>query len=159
MSMPPAPGHQPKAGNAVVGALLLGTATGLRSSSGLAAVVIGTDPEGLPSFLRGRPARTVVALGALGELVIDKLPVTTSRLNPGPLAARIVLGGLAAGLFARGLRQPVVLAAAVGSLSALVSAKVGHDTRAALAKRVTDPVAAVMEDLVTVALAVGAVRR
>jgi uncharacterized membrane protein len=150
--------RQKKAGNAVVGALLLGTATGLRSTSGLAAVVIGTDPDGLPSLLRGRPARTLVALGALGELVVDKLPATGSRLDPGPLVGRIVLGGLAAGLFAGGRRQPVLPAAAVGAVAALVGAKVGHDTRAALAKRVTDPVAAVMEDLTTGALAVGAVR-
>jgi uncharacterized membrane protein len=142
----------------MVGAFLLGAATGLRSTSGLAAVVIGSDPQGLPSFLQGRPARTLVALGALGELAVDKLPATGSRLDPGPLAGRILLGGLAAGLFARGRHQSVFPAAAFGGLSALVSAKVGHDTRAALAKRVTDPVAAVMEDLVTGALAVGAVR-
>ena len=142
-----------------MGALLLGAATGLRSSSGIAAVIIGSDASALPSALRGRPARTLASLGALAELVIDKLPATTSRLNPGPLAARIALGSLSAGLFARGRRRPVAPAAVVGGLAALVSAKVGHDTRAALAKRVSDPVAAVMEDLVTAALALGAVRR
>jgi uncharacterized membrane protein len=140
-------------------ASLIGAATGLRSQSGIAAVIIGAQDRSLPSALSGRPARTVVAVAALGELVVDKLPMTTSRLNPGPLAARIVLGGLAAGLFARGRRQSVVTAAALGAVSALVSAKFGHDTRVAVAKRLTDPVAAVMEDLVTAALALGAVRR
>jgi uncharacterized membrane protein len=143
----------------MVGALLLGAATGLRSSSGIAAVIIASDAAALPSALRGRPARTLASFGALGELVLDKLPATTSRLNPGPLAARFALGGLSAGLFARGRRRPVTAAAIIGGLAALVSAKLGHDTRVALAKRLTDPVAAVMEDTVTVALAVGAVRR
>src|ERR1700675_3914211 len=36
----------------------------------------------------------VLAVGALGELVADKLPMTPSRTKPGPLAARIVMGGL-----------------------------------------------------------------
>lgn len=137
---------------------MLGAATGLRSSSGIAAVVIGTDPETLPSWLGGRAAQMLTGLGALAELVIDKLPVAGSRLKPGPLAARIVLGGLSAGLFAHGRRQSVPPAAMVGAVAALVSAKVGHDAREALAKRVTDPVAAVMEDTVTAALALGAVR-
>jgi uncharacterized membrane protein len=158
MSMLPAPTNRLKRGNLLVGAFLLGAATGLRSTSGLAAVVIGADPQGLPSFLRGRPARTLVALGTLSELVIDKLPATGSRLDPGPLAGRIVLGGLAGGLFARGRRHPVLPAVAVGAVAALVSAKVGHDSRVALAKRVSDPVAAVMEDLTTGTLAIGAVR-
>jgi uncharacterized membrane protein len=138
---------------AMLGAALLGAATGLRSQSGIAAVEVGKDTEGLPAMLAGPRARAVVTAGALGELVIDKLPKTGSRLEPEPLAARIVLGGLAGGQLARARCHPALPAAGLAALAALISAKVGHDTRMALAKRLGDPVAAVMEDTVTLGLA------
>jgi hypothetical protein len=47
----------------------------------------------------------------------------------------------------------------VAALAALISAKVGHDTRVALAKKLSDPVAAVTEDAVTLILAFIAVGR
>lgn len=143
----------------MLGAALLGTATGLRSQSGIAAVTLARDTEGLPAVLAGPRARAVVTAGALGELVIDKLPATGSRLDPGPLAARIILGGLAGGQLARARHHSALPAAAVAALAALISAKVGHDTRVALAKKLSDPVAAVLEDAVTVILAFIAVGR
>jgi uncharacterized membrane protein len=157
MVRPVSPG--PRVGNPWLGAALLGAATGLRSQSGIAAVLVGRKTEGLPAALAGPRARAVVTAGALGELVIDKLPNTGSRLEPGPLAARIILGGLAGGQFARARHQPALPAAAVAALAALISAKVGHDTRVALAKKLNGPVAAVMEDTVTLALAFVAVGR
>jgi uncharacterized membrane protein len=143
----------------MLGAALLGAATGLRSQSGIAAVVVGKDTEGLPTVLAGPRARAVLTAGALGELVLDKLPKTGSRLEPGPLAARSILGGLAGGQFARDRHHPALPAAGLAALAALISAKVGHDTRVALAKRLSDPVAATLEDAVTLGLAFVAVGR
>jgi uncharacterized membrane protein len=143
----------------MLGAALLGAATGLRSQSGIAAVAGGRDTEGLPAVLAGPGARAVVTAGALGELVIDKLPKTGSRLEPGPLAARFILGGLAGGQLARARHHPALPAAGLAAMAALISAKVGHDLRVALAKKLNDPVAAVLEDAATVALALAAIGR
>jgi uncharacterized membrane protein len=140
-------------------AALLGASTGLRSQSGIAAVIIGRNTEGLPAVLAGPHARAVVTAGALGELVIDKLPKTGSRLEPGPLAARIILGGLAEGQLARTRHHPALPAAGLAALAALSNAKVGHDIRRALAQKWSDPIAAVLEDAATVTLALTAVGR
>jgi uncharacterized membrane protein len=138
---------------------LVGSATGLRSQMGLAAVVVRTNKAGLPSWLRSSAAARSVTVAAGAELVADKLPGTPSRLQPAGLAGRLVLGGLAAGLLAHAERGPVVPAAALGSAAALLAAKVGHDVRARAARTVPDPVVAVAEDGVAIALAVVGTRR
>jgi uncharacterized membrane protein len=134
--------------------VLVGLATGLRSQMGLAAVVLRMDKEGLPSWLRTTAAARSVTVAAGAELVADKLPGTPSRLGPAGLTGRLVLGGLAGGLLAHAEKGPVVPAAALGSAAALLAAKVGHDLRARAAQRVPDPVVAVAEDGVAIALAV-----
>jgi uncharacterized membrane protein len=132
---------------------LVGSATGLRSQMGLAAVVIRTDKDGLPAWLRTSAAARSVTVAAGAELVADKLPGTPSRLSPAGLVGRLVFGGLAAGLLAYAQKGPVVPAAALGSAAALLAAKVGHDLRARAGQKVPDPVAAVAEDGVAIALA------
>jgi uncharacterized membrane protein len=134
--------------------VLVGLATGLRSQMGLAAVVLRMDKAGLPSWLRTTAATRSVTVAAGAELVADKLPGTPSRLRPAGLAGRLVLGGLAGGLLAHAEKGPVVPAAALGSAAALLAAKVGHDLRARAARTVPDPVVAVAEDGVAIALAV-----
>ena len=49
--------------------------------------------------------------------------------------------------------QPAPATAAIGRVAALAAAKVGHDARAALARRLPDPVVAVAEDAVAIGLA------
>jgi uncharacterized membrane protein len=134
--------------------VLVGLATGLRSQMGLAAVVLRMDKDGLPSWLRTSAAARSVMVAAGAELVADKLPQAPSRLQPAGLAGRLVLGGLAGGLLAHAEQGLVVPAAALGSAAALLAAKVGHDLRARAAQRVPDPVVAVAEDGVAIALAV-----
>jgi uncharacterized membrane protein len=138
---------------------LVGSATGLRSQMGLAAVVVRTNKAGLPSWLRSSAAARSVTVAAGAELVADKLPGTPSRLQPASLIGRLVLGGLAAGLLAHAEKGPIVPAAALGSAAALLAAKVGHDLRAQAARTVPDPVAAVAEDGVAIALAAVGTRR
>ena len=88
----------------VARAALLGLTTGARSFRGLAAQVAVTPP--LPDrqperTLGGLPAKGLVALLAVGELVGDKLPTTPSRLAPPVLASRLVLAAGTALLAAR----------------------------------------------------------
>lgn len=137
---------------------MIGAASGLRSQFGSGAVVLALRNQNAPGFLRRRTVRTAFALAVAGEIVADKLPVAGSRLAPGPLAARVVLGGAAAGYLAWSRQAPVVPAAAVAALVALGAAKLGHDVRAAVATKVPDLAVAVAEDALAASLALAAVR-
>jgi uncharacterized membrane protein len=110
------------------------------------------DPS-LPSMFREPLIRRLLLAAAAGELVVDKLPNTPSRLEPAGLASRLAMGALAAGLFARTRRAPWLPAAAIGASTAAVSAKVGHDVRARLVQQAPDPALAVVEDAVAIGLA------
>ena len=74
-------------------AAMLGAATGARSFTGLAGLVLAT-----PGRARTQPDRTfrrpwvkaLIGLGAVQELVMDKLPQAPSRLEPLGLSSRVV---------------------------------------------------------------------
>ena len=74
--------------------LVLGLAVGGRSSVGLAAPLLlatrGRSGVG-PATLRG-----VARAALVGEIVLDKLPMTPSRLGRPQLVARVVAGGVGA---------------------------------------------------------------
>src|SRR4051794_10868256 len=138
-------------------AALVGAATGLRSTIGVGALV-ETASRGLPAFATTSPARVVAGVGVAGELVVDKLPKTPSRLEPPGLAARIVLAAVAGAALARASERPVGAAALLASTTAVVSARVGHDLRRAASRWVPPLVAALVEDAVAVGLATFSVR-
>jgi uncharacterized membrane protein len=143
---------------AVVGSVFLGAASGLRGQLGVATLVARSDPS-LPPILRQPWTRRLLAAAAAGELVVDKLPATPSRLAPRGFIGRLALGALAAGLFAQTRQAPWPPAAAIGATSAAVAAKLGHDVRARLAHHAPDPAVAVLEDALALGLAaVGASR-
>jgi uncharacterized membrane protein len=144
--------------NAVVGAALIGSATGLRSQMGMAVLLTGTPTARLPALLGHRAVRPIALTAALGELVADKLPSTPARTEARGLVPRIALGGLSAGLLARSAGAPATVAAAVGAGAATGAAFAGMAARLALAKRVPPLAAALSEDLVAVTLAVAALR-
>ncbi|HEX4245844.1 MAG TPA: hypothetical protein VHY77_09770 [Acidimicrobiales bacterium] len=142
----------------LISSVLVGAASGLRSQMGVAAVVLRAEKDGLPPVLRTTAAARTVVAAAAGELVVDKSPRAVSRLRPGPLAARIVLGAIAGGLLAATKKGPVVPAAAVASAAAVLAAKVGHDLRARAARSVPDRAVAVVEDGVALGLAAAGTR-
>jgi uncharacterized membrane protein len=143
---------------AVVGSVLLGAATGLRGQIGVAAVVARADAS-LPPVFRQPWTRRILVVAAAGELVVDKLPNTPSRLEPPGFIGRLVMGALAAGLFAKTRKAPWLPAAAIGASTAAVAAKVGHDIRAQLDQHVPDPAVAVAEDAVALGLAAAGASR
>ena len=144
--------------DALGGSVLLGAASGLRGQIGVAVIAVRSDPS-LPPILRHRWSRRVLVAAAVGELIADKLPSTPSRLEPPGIVGRLVLGALAAGLFAQTRQAPWPPASGIGAASAIVAAKIGHDIRAQLAKQVPDPAVAVVEDTVALSLAIeGAAR-
>src|SRR5260370_11845488 len=81
-------------------AAALGAATGLRSTVALAALILRRS-DGLPAVSQRKAARLAAAIADAGELVIDKLPMTRSRLDPPGLTTRAVSASLAAAVLAR----------------------------------------------------------
>jgi uncharacterized membrane protein len=127
---------------------------------GMAAVLLAVDEHGrseLPARLRSPVAtRSAVAMAA-GELIADKTKRVGSRLAPGAFATRLVLAGLASATLAKMEDRDVAVDAAAAVVAAAVAAKVGHDLRVWLARGLPDRWVAVAEDVVAIALAVGAV--
>ena len=141
----------------LVSAALAGAATGLRATTGVGALIETASP-GVPRPLTMPVGRAVAGLAVGGELVVDKLPNTPSRLDPPGLIARAVLASAAGALIARASARPMVPAAAVAALAAVASARIGHDLRVLASRRVPPLAAALVEDVVALALAVGAAR-
>jgi hypothetical protein len=143
------------------GAALVGAASGLRSTSGIGAIIWRGGPRMVGAF-RHPAARSAAATAVGVEMVLDKMPFTGSRLEPPGLIGRVAFAGVAAGLLARAgmaTRQEaaanavIPLAMATAGAAALVAAKAGHDWRAALAEDYPDAIVAVGEDVLAVTLA------
>jgi uncharacterized membrane protein len=132
-------------------ALALGAASGARSSAGLAAVALTstpTDHGALASRLGGRVGTVATALMSVGELVVDKLPTTPSRLAVKGLVPRLVLGATAAATQANRDRRPVVFPALVGAAGAAGFSYLGTRFRAAAQERFgSDRPGAIAEDV------------
>ncbi|HEY2564299.1 MAG TPA: hypothetical protein VGI44_11345 [Acidimicrobiales bacterium] len=157
-SRPPSHRDDPVLIRTVSSSVLIGAASGLRSQLGLAAVVLRANNGGQPPFLRTATAGRTVAAAAFTELLVDKSPRAPDRLRPAGLVARLVLSGLASGLFAHSEARPVAPSAALASATALLAAKVGHDLRARAVRSVPDPVVAVAEDGLALYLAAAGTR-
>ena len=148
---------------ALISALLLGTASGLRALIGLTVVswaarlgYIHLEHTWL-AFLGFAFTPYVLSLMAVGELVNDKLPKTPSRLIPPQFITRVVTGtlcgvgvGLATGHLVAGL-----LLGAVGSIVGTYGGAKARGFGAKLFGR--DLPAALVEDVVALGIAVGAI--
>jgi uncharacterized membrane protein len=145
-------------GSAWVGSsVLIGAATGLRSSSGMAAVCLAGRSERLSPFFRRTDVRAASALLAIGELLADKLPSNPPRTSPPGLFPRVALGAVAAGQLARGAGASTGVAGLLGSAAAVGAAFGGLALRQRLSKGLSPIPAALIEDVVCAALASGAV--
>ncbi len=149
----------------VLRAGLLGVVAGLRSQLPTAALAARDvePPRGPLGLLASAGGRRAAYLAAVGEIVADKLPVTPSRMDRGPLVGRIVSGGVAGAVLAsaagvRGAR--LVLPVATAAAAAYLGSWAGYTARAAVGRAtgLPDPAVAVAEDVVAVGLAALAVR-
>lgn len=148
----------------LVRAALFGAATGGRSqlpSSALAVTLVAGDQpvNGVARVFASRRRRNVLVLGAVGELVGDKLPATPTRLQPPGLAARLVAAALgSAAIAVRDERSPW-LSATVGATAALAASFGGARWRqTASASFGRDLPGALIEDAVVVGAALASVR-
>lgn len=150
---------KPRLAMAYPSAALLGVVAGMRSQLPLA-LLARTKPGACGGeamamrWLHEPTTRWLTALAALGELIGDKLPTAPSRLDPGPLAGRVLFGGLAGGTVAREAGRSTVAGALLGAAGAGVGAFTGYHLRAALASStpIPDPLLGVAEDGVALAL-------
>jgi len=149
----------PEKTNVLLDAATLGVVAGMRSQLplallGLAARRRAEDQRHLPEILSSPKILALLTANAFGEIVVDKLPFTPSRLAPGSLVVRAGIGGLAGALLSRSAGRGPMQGAAVGVAGALVGSYVGYHVRAGLVSStgLPDPLYAVVEDLTAVAI-------
>ncbi|QBD78696.1 DUF4126 family protein [Ktedonosporobacter rubrisoli] len=120
-------------------AALLGFACGLRSLSPLALLDWSKKFKPNPStkleqILNSPATRIATSLLATGELVVDKLPGTPSRLNIGPLLGRLSVGALAGVSICQRYRQMPALGLLLGAAGAWAGSYAGYYARTTLSK-------------------------
>jgi uncharacterized membrane protein len=139
----------------VARALGLGAIAGFRSTAAPAALSRAAAEgriEGLEdtpfSVLGSSGVARMLLMFEIGELIVDKLPLTPSRTSPPPLLGRMTSGALAgAALFASGNRRAAA-GGVLGAAAALTAAYAGERLRLQTAEKlgVPDPVVALLED-------------
>jgi uncharacterized membrane protein len=128
-----------------VRAATLGFVTGLRSMTSFALLSWlqgdndSKSKDPVEAFLDYPAVRLITALLALGELVGDKLPIIPSRLSPGPLFGRLVIGALAGMSICHQARQSLILGALLGAAGAGAGSFAGYYGRTTLAKATRIP--------------------
>jgi uncharacterized membrane protein len=138
----------------------LGWLAGMRSASAPAAFSYQVARR--PGALRGTPlaplassrVRTLLTLSALGEFVVDKLPITPSRTDPAPLAGRMGSGALVGAAVFVEYRRPALIGAAIGAGAAFLATHALYRLRVAASDDLGIPnlVAGLIEDGATIAL-------
>jgi uncharacterized membrane protein len=142
----------------------LGFVGGLRSMTPFAALSLlrqGNDEDsGSPAtplqYLNTPAARIITGILAAGEIFGDKLPFIPSRISPGPLGGRVVIGALIGWAICRQANQSPIIGAILGAVGAASGSAAGYYARTWLGKvtKLPSPVLGIFEDVL--ALGVGA---
>ena len=141
-------------------ALGIGIVAGLRSMTAPAVVSWAAhlgwlNLQNSPfSFMGSVAAVAIFSLGAIAEYVVDLLPKTSKRTAPGPLIARIILGGLSGACLCASVGQSLVAGAVLGGIGGAIGAFAGYEARKRLVNglNVKDAMIAIPEDLVAIGL-------
>jgi len=108
---------------------------------------LGSSP--FATIISGRASQRVTEL-AISELIADKLPFTSSRLNAGPLASRIASGAICGAAVCGAMKRPLAGGALLGGLGAIAGALAGHHVRKSLHHNMPDFTIGLLEDAVAV---------
>lgn len=142
-------------------ALEIGVVSGLRSMTAPAAVAWAAKLGWLKlsasplAFMGSTAAVTLFSLGAIGELVADKLPQIPKRTAAFPLIARIVFGGLCGACLCASAGQSIVIGAICGGIGGIIGAFAGYEIRRRLVinLKLRGILVAVVEDLIAIGFA------
>jgi uncharacterized membrane protein len=104
-------------------------------------------------FMGSTLAVAIFSLLAIGELVADKLPMTSKRTAPVPLMARVVTGGLCGACLCAGAGKSLFAGALLGGIGGSVGTFLSYGIRRRLDLHIKDLVVAVCEDVVAISLA------
>ncbi len=108
-----------------------------------------------PFPLLARPALGIgLPLASMGEIIADKLPFVPSRVKPGPLASRAVLGSIAGAAFSGEAGSSPLAGAVAGAGGAVLGSVAAYQARAWVGRATgwPDPVWAVVEDILAIAM-------
>ena len=146
-----------------VSALVIGVVAGMRTlmAPAIFSLTLSRRPELAPVTI---PAQwfmlhgiaIILGLGALGELVVDKLRRTPNRTSLGPFVARIVSGAITgAAIVEMGQLNPWG-GAALGATGAVIGAFGGFHARRFAGRKtgISDPFLGALEDVIAIAIAV-----
>jgi uncharacterized membrane protein len=148
-------------------ALGIGVVAGLRALTAPAAVAWAAHLGWLHlldsplSFMASTWAVILFSALAIFELVGDLLPKTPARTAPGPLAARLISGGLCGAGVCASANQSLLIGIALGALGAMIGAFAGYELRKRLVTglNIKDIFIALPEDLIAISLALFFVTR
>jgi uncharacterized membrane protein len=139
----------------------IGIVAGLRSLTAPAAVSwaahvgwlnLGNSALG---WMGSTAAVAIFSLLAAAEYVADLLPQTPRRTMPGPLIARMLMGGLCGACLSLSANQSWPAGAVLGGIGGVIGAFAGYEARKRLVQglKVKDLVIAIPEDLIAIVLA------
>jgi uncharacterized membrane protein len=139
----------------------IGVVAGLRALTAPAAVAWASHLGWLHlhdsplAFMASTWTVTLFSALALFEFVGDVLPKTPKRTAPGPLAARIISGGLCGACLCASANQSLFIGAALGAIGAVIGAFAGYELRKRLGTgwNVKDIFIALPEDLIAIGVA------
>jgi uncharacterized membrane protein len=135
----------------------IGMLTGLRGLSPIAVISWLAAFHRLPltgwvSYIGSKVAVVLFSLGAVGELISDKLPKTPSRLkNPG-FSVRIVMGGLCGLILATAGSFSLIGGALLGAIGAVAGTYLGYFARTRITAKsgMPDLPVALVEDAICI---------
>ncbi len=135
----------------------IGILSGLRALSPIAVVAWLTLLHRLPltgwaSFVGSKVAVVLFSLGAVGELISDKLPKTPSRLKQPGFSIRIVTGGLCGLLLANAASFSSIAGALLGAAGAVAGSYLGYFVRHRITENfsIPDLPVALTEDVICI---------
>ena len=139
----------------------IGVVAGLRSLTAPAAVSWAAylgwlNLEGTPlAFMGSIVTVALSSLLALGELGADLSPRIPRRTAPGPLAGRLLMGGLCGACLCVSAGQSLSTGALLGALGGLLGAFAGYELRRRLVAggNIRDVFVALTEDAIAIGLA------
>ena len=136
----------------------IGVFSGLRALSPIAVVCWLALLHRLPltgwaSFVGSKVAVVLFSLGAVGELISDKLPKTPSRLKQPGFSIRIVMGGLCGLVLASAGSFSLVGGALLGAIGAVAGSYLGYFARSRITGNfgLPDLPVALVEDIICIA--------